>query len=90
MHIIETAYPIVEKLALTIFRFSPISGQMFFLAMADYNFTNKQKLQMVYKWYTNGIQMVYKWYTNGIQMRGARKLTGENLKPVWAEFSTIS
>jgi hypothetical protein len=60
MHIIETAYPIVEKLAQTTFRFSPISGQMFFLAMADYNFTNKQKLQMVYKWYTNGIQMVYK------------------------------
>ncbi len=23
-------------------------------------------------------------------IRGARKLAGENLKPVWAEFSTIS
>ncbi len=22
--------------------------------------------------------------------RGARKLTGENLKPLWAEFSTLS
>ncbi len=40
-------------------------------------------------WLRNTAEQRDEDWKNGLH-RGAQKLTGENLKPVWAEFSTLS
>jgi hypothetical protein len=75
---------------------------MIFIFESNDIFSSKQKrITIVFDLaFYNFLYVPFVWLSKGchdnllndIQCidRGARKLTGENLKPVWAEFSTLS
>jgi hypothetical protein len=58
--------------------------------LSEGKFTFRRRLREMYLVLSKKVFKIPQFYVSPMFIRGARYLTGEKLKAVWAEFSTLS